>query len=151
MTGNITVLSDYAEASHRRLQSELGVQHPNIWRFIDGFRKVQNSRDKNYESMIAGQTPARKRRRYRNAEERIFNLLNQFNGNASTPPQTMWEFLSGTALNFSMDKLITFFINYYYLPVFATCILSNKCVYTYSNLQCFLRLREKAKTEICCN
>ena len=66
------------------------------------------------------------------------------------PPQTMWEFQRGVAHNFCMDQLITFFINYY-LHVFATCILCNKCVYTYSSLQCFLRLSEKAKTEICCN
>ena len=55
--------NNYAEASHRRLQSEPGVQHPNIWRFIDGVRKAQKSRDIDYESMIAGQTPVRKRRR----------------------------------------------------------------------------------------
>ena len=70
------------------------------------------SRDIDYESMIAGQTPARKRRRYRDAVERIFNLLNQFNGNASMPPRTMWEFLRGVAHNFCMNWLITFFINY---------------------------------------
>ena len=45
--------------------------------------------------MIAGQTPERKRRPYRDTDERIFNLLNQFNGNASMPPQTMWEILRG--------------------------------------------------------
>ena len=53
--------------------------------------------------MIASQTPERKRRRYRDAGERIFNLLNQFNGNASMPPQTKWEFLRGVAHNFCMD------------------------------------------------
>ena len=66
------------------------------------------------------------------------------------PPQTMWEFLRRVAHNFYMDKLITFFINYY-LHVFATCILCNKRVYTYSSLQCFLRLSKKTKREICCN
>ena len=50
--------------------------------------------------MIADQTPARKRRRYRDADERIFNLLNQFNGNASMPPQITLEFLRGAAHNF---------------------------------------------------
>ena len=93
-------MNSYAEASHRRLQLELGVQHPNIWRFIDGLRKARKSRDIDYESMIAGQTPARKRRRYRDSNERIFNPLNQFNGNGSMPPQTTWEFLIGVAHNF---------------------------------------------------
>ena len=68
------------------------------------------------------------------------------------PLQTMWEFQGGVAHNFCIEQLITFFINYY-LHVLATCILRNKCVYTYSSLQCFLRLQvsEKAKTEIRCN
>ena len=96
-------MNNYAEASHRHLQSELGVQHPNIWRFIDGLRKAQKSQDIDYGSMIAGQTPAHKWRRYRDADERIFKLLNQFNDNASMPPQTMWEFLRGVAHNFCMD------------------------------------------------
>ena len=39
----------------------------------------------------------------------------------------------------------------YYLHAFATCFFCNKCVYTYSSLQCLLRLSEKAQTEICCN
>ena len=53
--------------------------------------------------MIAGQTPAHKPRHYRDADERIFNLLNQFKGNASMPPQTTWEFLRGVAHNFRTD------------------------------------------------
>ena len=95
--------TNYAEASHRRLQSELGEQHPNICRFIDGVRKAQKSQDIHYKSMIADQTPAHKRKLYRDADKRIFNLLNQFNGNASMPPQAMWEFLRGAAHNFCMD------------------------------------------------
>ena len=83
------------------------------------------------------------------ADEKIFNHLNQVNGNASMPPQTMWEFQRGVAHNFCMDLLITFFINYY-LHVFARCIHCNKRVCTYSSLECFLRLSQKAKTEICC-
>ena len=58
-------MNNYAEASHHCLQSELGVQTSNIWRFIEGLGKAQKSRDIDYKSMIAGQTPARKQRRYR--------------------------------------------------------------------------------------
>ena len=84
-----------------RTQTILNAHH---WRFIDGHRKAQKSRDIVYnESMIAGQTPECKCRRYWDASKRIFNLLNQFNGNASMPPQTMWEFLRGVAHNFCMD------------------------------------------------
>ena len=41
--------------------------------------------------------------RYRDTDERIFNLLNQINGNASVLRQTIWEFLRVIAHNFCMD------------------------------------------------
>ena len=66
-------------------------------------KRARKSRDIDYESMIAGQIPAHEQRHYWDADERIFYLLNQFNGNASMPPQTMWEFLRGVAHNFCMD------------------------------------------------
>nr|CAD7259810.1 unnamed protein product [Timema shepardi] len=33
--------NNHAEAEHRRLGTELGIQHPTIWKFIDALRKVQ--------------------------------------------------------------------------------------------------------------
>ena len=35
--------NNYVEAAHRRLQAEFGMDHPNIWKFIDGIRAVQNA------------------------------------------------------------------------------------------------------------
>ena len=49
--------------------------------------------------------------------------------------------------NFCIDSLIAFFINYCLQHAF----FCNKCIYTYSRLQCLLRLSKKAKTEVCCN
>ncbi|KAF0985849.1 hypothetical protein HZS_7344, partial [Henneguya salminicola] len=37
-------ISYYVEAAHRRLQAEFLMDHPNIWKFIDGIRSVQNGR-----------------------------------------------------------------------------------------------------------
>uniref|UniRef100_A0A5S6PZ58 Lipase n=2 Tax=Trichuris muris TaxID=70415 RepID=A0A5S6PZ58_TRIMR len=33
--------NNFVEAAHRRMQSEFGVDHPTLWRFIDGIRKLQ--------------------------------------------------------------------------------------------------------------
>lgn len=44
--------NDYAEAAHRRLQAEFGVDHPSLWKFIDGIRAVQKSIDQIYEQFL---------------------------------------------------------------------------------------------------
>ncbi|KAG8221913.1 hypothetical protein J437_LFUL002472 [Ladona fulva] len=54
LNGEIRI-KNYAKAAHRRLQAELGMDHPSIWKFIDGLRKVQHGRDFYYEKLIAGQ------------------------------------------------------------------------------------------------
>ena len=51
--------------------------------------------------MIAGYTPAMKRKKYRDADERILKLVQLF---ISNTPQTMWEFLRGIAHNTEMDS-----------------------------------------------
>ncbi len=56
--------NNFAEAAHRRLQEELGVDHPSIWKLIDGLRKVQKARDQVYEGLVRGDPPPKKRRKY---------------------------------------------------------------------------------------
>jgi hypothetical protein len=62
-----------AEAAHRRLQTKLGVDHPSIWKFIDGLRKVQKSRDVYMEQLMAGQLPPIKLKKFRDADENCKN------------------------------------------------------------------------------
>jgi hypothetical protein len=53
--------NNHAEAANRRLQSVLQMDHPFIWKFIDGLRRVQKERDVLFEQMVAGNPPPVKR------------------------------------------------------------------------------------------
>ena len=67
--------NNHAEAAHRKLGHELGVKHPNIWRFIETLRVVQKSRDQMYERAICGMPAPKKLKKYIDADERIKNLV----------------------------------------------------------------------------
>jgi len=43
-----------AKAARRELYAELGSNHPVIWKFTEGIRKVQRGRHAYYEQLIAG-------------------------------------------------------------------------------------------------
>lgn len=90
--------NNYAEAAHRRLQTEFGVQHPNIWRFIDTLRKVQHHRDMLLARFQAGNVSIPKRQKYIAADRRLLQLVNR--ADKLTPVQ----FLEGCASNFVMDS-----------------------------------------------
>jgi hypothetical protein len=70
--------NNHAEAAHHRLQTELGVDHPSIWKFIDGLKKVQKSRDVYMEQLMAGQLPPIKLKKFRDADERILKIVRDF-------------------------------------------------------------------------
>ena len=52
---------NYAEAAHRRLQTEMGVDHPSIWKLIGVLRKIQKARDSEQLTMNAGYLPPQKK------------------------------------------------------------------------------------------
>ena len=54
--------NNHAEASHRRLQNQLIMAHPSIWKFIDGLKVAQKCRDADHEKMIAGYEPPSKKK-----------------------------------------------------------------------------------------
>jgi hypothetical protein len=75
---NMNRTNNHAEAAHRRLQCELMIDHPTLWKFIDGLKSVQKGRDVFYESLVGGHAPPRKLRKYREADERIRRIVGNF-------------------------------------------------------------------------
>lgn len=86
--------NNYVEAAHRRLQTELGVDHPSIWKFIDGLRKIQKSRDVYMEQLIAGQLPPQKLKKFRLIDDRILRIVRDFDN------RTMLQYLRAIAHNY---------------------------------------------------
>ncbi len=51
------------------------MNHPTIWKLVDGMRRVQIGRDAAYEQMIRGEAPAKKRKKYVDADAQIKKLV----------------------------------------------------------------------------
>ncbi|KAK4885771.1 hypothetical protein RN001_002042 [Aquatica leii] len=90
--------NNHAEASHRRLQTELAMDHPTIWKLIEGLKKVQKGRDVFYERLVAGNSPPKKLKKYRDADERILRLVRDYED------RDIIEFLRGIAHNYQMQQ-----------------------------------------------
>uniref|UniRef100_A0A1I8AZ57 MULE domain-containing protein n=1 Tax=Meloidogyne hapla TaxID=6305 RepID=A0A1I8AZ57_MELHA len=70
--------NNFCEAFHRKVQLQLGVSHPTIWKFLDELMKVVKMCDAQYEQFVAGHHAPRKRRKYEEADERILNIVNRY-------------------------------------------------------------------------
>ena len=81
---------------------ELGVEHPNIFRFIDALRSIQTNRDKIQEEYIGGGNAANKRRVYREADCRIRRIVRDGYDRPGSP--TLIEYLRGLAHNYDMTE-----------------------------------------------
>ena len=71
--------NNFSEAAHKRLQTEFGVHHPNIWRFIDGLKKVQHHKDMLLSRFESGNPSRNTRNRYVRIDEGLAKLVNEFN------------------------------------------------------------------------
>ena len=90
--------NNYTKAAHKRLQTaELQMDHPSIWRLIEGLKHIQKGRGVFYERVVAGHAPPAKRRKYRQADERLLNLVRNYSN------QPMVEYLHSVAHNFEMN------------------------------------------------
>lgn len=95
--------NNYAEAAHRRLQWELGVDHPSIWHFIRELRNVQKGRDLLYEQYASGNAALAKRKKYLKVDARILKIVSTY------AEREIIEYLRGLAQNFLMNKWHKFF------------------------------------------
>ncbi len=89
--------NNYAEAANRRIQREMQMNHPCIWKFIDCLRRIQKGQDLVYEQYVCGDPPVAKRRTYRIIDARIQAMVEGFN------PVNMLEFLRGLSHVYEME------------------------------------------------
>lgn len=90
--------NNFAEAAHRRLQSELGMDHPSVWKFINTLKKIQHGRDIFYEKLLAGFDPPKKLKRYRDADNRILKLVTEY-----TTTRNFMQYLKAISYNYEME------------------------------------------------
>ena len=90
--------NNISEAAHRRLQAQLGMTNPTLWRFINELIKVQAERDIYYEFLVAGNEPPRTKRKYVDASNRILTLVRDYRNRNTI------EYLRGLAHNFVMNE-----------------------------------------------
>jgi len=72
--------------------------HPDLWSFINILKTTQNSRDLNVQHVISGFKPAKKRAKYLEADNRIFNLVSSFDNNSD-----VLEYLKGISNNCKLE------------------------------------------------
>lgn len=92
--------NNYAEATHRRLQAEFGLDHPTLWKFIDGLRVVQKSVDQIYQQVVRGDQPSEKRNKYQQADSRTLTIIEGFENRETI------EYLQGIAQSFTMGRVL---------------------------------------------
>ena len=63
---------------HKEFSSLIAVTHPTIWKFIDELKKQQSINDIKIIQYLAGQNPELGRRRYKNLDERILNVVREY-------------------------------------------------------------------------
>ncbi|KAL5246249.1 hypothetical protein ACI65C_013657 [Semiaphis heraclei] len=72
--------NNVAEASHRRLQAQLSMNHPTIWQFIIELKKVQAERDLYYEFLVGGHEPPPSKKKIRQSIKPHITFSSTFQG-----------------------------------------------------------------------
>lgn len=70
--------NNHAEAANRRLQSELNMEHPNLWMFIDALKRSQKNRDFEYEALVGGAAGSSTLKKYEQAYRNILKVVETY-------------------------------------------------------------------------
>lgn len=88
--------NNHAEAAHRRLQSELSMDRPTIWKLIYSLKQIQRGRDVFFEQLAAGAEPPRKKKKYIDSDNRIKCIVMDYEN------RSVIEYLRGISHNYVM-------------------------------------------------
>ncbi|KAE9525972.1 hypothetical protein AGLY_013914 [Aphis glycines] len=89
--------NNHAEAANRRLNMEMGVNHPTSWSLITCLQKVQADRDFYYSQLEAGNSPPKKFKKYIDVDIRILKIVKNYEQSG------ILTFLRGIAQNISVQ------------------------------------------------
>ena len=71
-----TKLADInVEAAHRRIQTQLGMNHSTVWKLINCFRKVQRTYDAEFDQMMNGNRPQTQPKKFRSSYAQIHKMV----------------------------------------------------------------------------
>ncbi|KAL8622856.1 hypothetical protein ACOMHN_026977 [Nucella lapillus] len=80
-------------AFHKTFASAVAVRRPNIWVFLRVLKDQQALSENTFEAVRRGELPPRRRKKWRNLEERLQELKRQYNTGARNLDQ-FWSALT---------------------------------------------------------
>lgn len=79
--------TNHLEGWHSKIKKQIQTAHPNIYSFINHIKQIQAVNEVNIIQIAAGGLPARKRRKYRNIDNRLQQLKQRLRNNEMTVVQ----------------------------------------------------------------
>ncbi|KAF1741983.1 hypothetical protein MXB_2174 [Myxobolus squamalis] len=89
--------NNHAEAAHCQIRAEFGMEHPTLWKFIDGIRTIRKGHDQYFERYIRGNRPPQKCNKGIVTDEKILRIVETYDF------RNILDYLRGLAHNFLME------------------------------------------------
>ena len=71
--------NNHVEDWHRRLQANLDVYHPTLWKLIDVLKREESLVRTEIAQAVGGHLAPAQRRRYADSAQRILRIVNDYN------------------------------------------------------------------------